>query len=94
MTVNELRTKRATLWNTMEGFLDTHRNDKGILSADDESPYAFSSRAVAQALFNKLVEKTRVEPASAPVSEQEPPTPEGRSVDELKARLAAIKKYM
>ena len=28
MTVNELRTKRATLWNTMEGFLDTHRNEK------------------------------------------------------------------
>ena len=23
MTVNELRAKRATLWNTMEGFLDT-----------------------------------------------------------------------
>ena len=37
MTVNELRTKRATLWNTMEGFLDTHRNDKGILSADDDA---------------------------------------------------------
>ena len=28
MTINELRTKRATLWNTMEGFLDTHRTDK------------------------------------------------------------------
>lgn len=40
MTINELRTKRATLWNTMEGFLDTHRNDKGVLSAEDDAVYA------------------------------------------------------
>ena len=40
MTINELRTKRATLWNTMEGFLDTHRNEKGILSVDDDATYA------------------------------------------------------
>jgi HK97 family phage major capsid protein len=39
MTVNELRTKRATLWNTMEGFLDTHRTDKGVLSAEDDATY-------------------------------------------------------
>ena len=75
------------------GFADDMLED-GKKVADDETAYAFSSRAVAQALFNKLVEKTRVEPASAPKPEQEPSTPEGRSVDELKARLAAIKKYM
>ena len=39
MTVNELRTKRATLWNTMEGFLDTHRTDMGVLSAEDDATY-------------------------------------------------------
>lgn len=39
MTVNELRTKRATLWNTMEGFLDTHRTDKGVLSVEDDATY-------------------------------------------------------
>ena len=60
--------------------------------AADVSAYAFSGRAVAQALFNKLVEKSRTEPAPEP--EQEPAAPEGRSVDELKARLAAIKKFM
>ena len=32
MTIVELREKRAKLWATMEGFLDTHRNDKGVLS--------------------------------------------------------------
>lgn len=40
MTTNELRTRRATLWNTMEGFLDTHRNEKGVLSAEDDAVYA------------------------------------------------------
>ena len=30
MTITEMRNKRAKLWNTMEGFLDTHRNDMGV----------------------------------------------------------------
>ena len=40
MTIIEMRDKRAKLWNTMEGFLDTHRNDKGVLSAEDDATYA------------------------------------------------------
>ena len=40
MTIVEMREKRAKLWNTMEGFLDTHRNDKGVLSAEDDATYA------------------------------------------------------
>ena len=40
MTIIEMREKRAKLWNTMEGFLDTHRNDKGVLSAEDDATYA------------------------------------------------------
>ena len=40
MTITELREKRAKLWNTMEGFLDTHRNEKGVLSAEDDATYA------------------------------------------------------
>ena len=40
MTIIEMREKRAKLWNTMEGFLDTHRNDKGVLSAEDDVTYA------------------------------------------------------
>mgnify|MGYP001124378986 CR=1 FL=1 len=40
MTIIELREKRAKLWNTMEGFLDTHRTDKGVLSAEDDATYA------------------------------------------------------
>ncbi len=39
MTITELRDKRAKLWKTMEGFLDTHRTDKGVLSAEDDATY-------------------------------------------------------
>lgn len=40
MTIIEMREKRAKLWNTMEGFLDTHRNEKGVLSAEDDATYS------------------------------------------------------
>lgn len=40
MTIIEMREKRAKLWNTMEGFLDTHRNGKGVLSAEDDATYS------------------------------------------------------
>lgn len=40
MTITEMRNKRAKLWNTMEGFLDTHRNDMGVLSAEDDATYS------------------------------------------------------
>ncbi len=39
MTIVEMREKRAKLWAAMEGFLDTHRNDKGVLSAEDDATY-------------------------------------------------------
>lgn len=39
MTIVEMREKRAKLWATMEGFLDTHRTDKGVLSTDDDATY-------------------------------------------------------
>ena len=40
MTINELRTKRAKAWESAKAFLDSHRNDKGILSAEDDAVYA------------------------------------------------------
>lgn len=40
MTITELREKRARLWNTMEGFLDKHRNDMGVLKAEDDATYS------------------------------------------------------
>ena len=68
------------------GFSDGVLEDEKKFVAPEEA-YAFSSKAVATALMNKIVGKAKSEPA-------EPAKPEGRSVDELKERLATIKKYM
>ena len=37
--VNELRTKRAKVWEQAKAFLDSHRSEKGILSAEDTEVY-------------------------------------------------------
>ena len=37
--VNELRTKRAKAWEQAKAFLDSHRSEKGILSAEDTEVY-------------------------------------------------------
>lgn len=68
------------------GFSDGVLEDEKKTVVPDEA-YAFSSKAVAVALMNKIVGKAKEENA-------EPAKPEGRSVDELKERLATIKKYM
>ena len=39
MNIVEMRDKRAKLWTTMEGFLDTHRSEKGVLSVDADTTY-------------------------------------------------------
>ena len=38
-TIAELRDSRAKLWSAMESFLDTHANEKGVLSAEDDATY-------------------------------------------------------
>ena len=40
MNLAQLTEKRAKLWNTMKSFLDSHRNEKGVLSAEDDAKYA------------------------------------------------------
>ena len=44
MTILELREKRAKAWEAAKAFLDSHRNDKGILSAEDDAAYTAWSR--------------------------------------------------
>ena len=39
MTILELREKRAKAWAAAKAFLDSHRNDKGVLSAEDDAAY-------------------------------------------------------
>lgn len=39
MTILELREKRAKAWEAAKAFLDSHRNEKGVLSAEDDAAY-------------------------------------------------------
>ena len=39
MTINELRAKRAQSWEGAKAFLDARRNEKGVLSAEDDAAY-------------------------------------------------------
>ena len=39
MTINELRSKRAKLWEGTKAFLETHRRENGTLSAEDDATY-------------------------------------------------------
>ena len=40
MTILELREKRAKAWEAAKAFLDSHRTDKGVLSAEDDAAYS------------------------------------------------------
>ncbi len=94
MTINELRTKRATLWNTMEGFLDTHRNEKGVLSVDDDVTYANMEKDLDD-LTNEIRRMERREayeaelskPVNKPITEK----PEQRMPEKAGRASAAYK---
>ena len=95
MTIIELRNKRVKLLETMDGFLATHKNDKGYLSAEDDNTYA-SMEAEVHSLTNEIKRLERREemeaelkkPVSAPITEK-PETPKaetkvGRASDTYK----------
>lgn len=91
MTIIEMREKRAKLWNTMEGFLDTHRNDKGVLSTEDDATYS----AMEQDLNDLSNEIRRMERRDAIEAELNKPVgrpltgmPEKPNADEKKGRAS------
>lgn len=76
MTIVEMRNKRAKLWNTMEGFLDTHRNDMGVLSAEDDAAYSKMERDL-DSMTNEIkrmerrdaIEAELNKPVNSPITE-------------------------
>ncbi len=68
MNITEMRTKRAKLWNTMEGFLDTHRNDMGVLSAEDDATYA-KMESDLDSMTNEIKRMERREAIEAELSQ-------------------------
>ena len=105
MTIIELRNKRVQLLETMDGFLATHKNDKGYLSAEDDKTYA-SMEAEVDALTNEIKRLERREameaelkkPVSAPITEK-PETPKadtkvGRASDAYKEAFWNVTRSM
>ena len=63
MTINELVEKRANLWNTMKGFLDSQNKD-GVLSAEDDAKYK-EMEAKFDALTNEIKRMEKMEAMDA-----------------------------
>ncbi len=47
MTTLELREKRNAVWERAKNFLDTHRNENGLLSAEDDATYEKMEKEIA-----------------------------------------------
>lgn len=90
MTIIEMREKRAKLWNTMEGFLDTHRNDKGVLSAEDDATYAMMEKDLND-LSNEIRRMERRDAMEAELSKpvNQPITGQPEKRDEQKPGRAS-----
>ena len=85
MTITEMRNKRAKLWNTMEGFLDTHRNDKGVLSAEDDATYSKMERDL-DSLTNEIKRMERRDAIEAELNK-----PVNQPITEAPERAASLK---
>lgn len=48
MTINELREKRAAQWEAAKEFLNSHRNEKGTLSVEDDAAYTKMEAEIAR----------------------------------------------
>ena len=47
MTIQELREKRNTTWNAAKAFLESHRTEKGTLTAEDDATYTRMEQDIA-----------------------------------------------
>lgn len=103
MTILELREKRAKAWEAAKAFLDSHRNDQGVLSTEDDATYTRMEQEITN-LGKEIARLERQEamdaelnkPVNTPLTgkpmrgQEEPKT--GRASDEYKkAMLTALR---
>ena len=89
--INELMTTRAKAWDDAKAFLDSHRNDKGILSAEDTVTYDKMEKEIAD-LTREIERQQRADalerqlsaPTSTPITEK----PEAKKKDEKTGRAS------
>lgn len=91
--VNELRTQRAKVWEKAKDFLDSHRNEKGILSAEDTAAYEKMEQEIVD-LGNEISRQEKLDalerelnlPVNSPILEKpnsnKTDTKTGRASDE------------
>jgi len=77
MTINEMIQKRAKVWETAKNFVDTHENENGVLSAEDNETYGRMEKEIED-LTNAIDRQQRAEareaelsrPVNAPITER------------------------
>ena len=96
MTILELREKRAKAWEAAKSFLDSHRNDKGILSAEDDATYTRMENEITdlgkeiarlerqEALEAELNKPVNTPLTSKPAAGNQPEVKTGRASDEYR----------
>ena len=89
--INELRSQRAKTWEQAKNFLDSHRNEKGILSAEDTTTYENMETELVN-LGHEIERQERIDameremaaPVSAPITAK----PDAMKMDEKKGRAS------
>ncbi|MCD8330954.1 MAG: phage major capsid protein [Oscillospiraceae bacterium] len=91
MTINELRENRAKVWEQAKSFLDSHRGENGILSAEDTAIYERMEQDIVD-LGHEVERQQRADaleqemnaPVSAPITAK----PETPKVDQKAGRAS------
>lgn len=96
MTISELREKRAKAWEAAKNFLESHRNDNGILSAEDDATYTRMEKEITdlgkeiarlerqEALENELKKPINTPLTSKPMNGEKQEEKTGRASDSYK----------
>ena len=89
MTILELREKRAKAWEAAKAFLDSRRNEKGVLSAEDDATYTKMEQEITD-LGKEIARQERQEALEAelnrPTATPLTGKPLGGNVDERTGR--------
>ena len=91
MTVNELRAMRAKAWESAKNFLDSHRNENGMLSLEDTKTYEEMEARIVN--LGKEIERQEKMDAmeremAMPVNTPITTKPENTKADEKKGRAS------
>ena len=68
MNINEMIQKRAKVWETAKNFVDTHENENGVLSAEDNATYSRMEQEIED-LTAAIDRQQRAEAREAALSE-------------------------